>query len=379
MNRPTALIAAIAAVIALTCGVTVGIPAMFAGRAAADPCGVPVPGAPAASGSAPAIAGWSPTATGHAATIVAAGKQVGVPARGWIIAVATAMQESSLRNLASHAVPESLQYPNDGTGADLDSVGLFQQRGNWGSAQERMTPSIAAGKFYAALQRVDGWEQMRVTDAAQAVQHSGYPEAYQQWEDDSQTLIAGLLGLPDLDSIGGGGPAAPCGPDAFGPAIVGPGGWTQPVHAGIVSPFGPRGDRLHAGVDLGSVRHTPIRAASTGIVITSRCDDSTADTVGSCDLDGSPSARGCGWYVDIWHPGNTGTRYCHMVRRPEVAVGATVAAGQVIGYVGTSGNSSGPHLHFQTHTGVAQGQRLSNNNATDPESFMRAAGAPLGA
>ena len=73
---------------------------------------------------------------------------------------------------------------------------------------------------------------------------------------------------------------------------------------------------------------------------------------GSCDVDGSRKIGGCGWYVEVQHPGNIVTRYCHMVRRPSVTVGQTVARGTILGYVGTSGYSSGPHLHFEVHIGA---------------------------
>jgi len=86
------------------------------------------------------------------------------------------------------------------------------------------------------------------------------------------------------------------------------------------------------------------------------------------------SVLGCGWYVEILHAGNVITRYCHQVQRPIVTVGQQVAAGQSIGYSGSSGNSSGPHLHFEVHlNGDA-----SYNGAVDPVKFMQDVGAPLG-
>ncbi|SCK26760.1 MULTISPECIES: C40 family peptidase [Streptomyces] len=116
----------------------------------------------------------------HAQTIVATGLSLDVPTKGQIIALATAMQESRLRNL------------NYG---DRDSLGLFQQRPSqgWGSAQQIRDPVYASEQFYKALLKVDGWQQMQVTQAAQAVQWSGYPNAYAQWENLAtalQTAIA---------------------------------------------------------------------------------------------------------------------------------------------------------------------------------------------
>ena len=88
-----------------------------------------------------------------------------------------------------------------------------------------------------------------------------------------------------------------------------------------------------------------------------------------------PSQPGCGWYVDILHAAGVVTRYCHQLRRPMVHEGQKVAAGQIIGLVGTSGHSSGPHLHFEVHE---HGDR-SSAGAIDPVPFMKDHGAPLGA
>ncbi|MFY1621630.1 M23 family metallopeptidase [Micromonospora sp. WMMD735] len=375
MNRaPIAVGVAVLAVVAVLCGGMVGLPLMMFGQASAEAAGCEVPSV--AGSPVPGVGSWGSAETTNAAAIVAAGRQRQVPARGYVIALATAMQESTLRNLANANVPESLTLPHEGVGRDHDSVGLFQQRPGWGSVRERMTPSYAAGKFYEALVRVDGWERMRLTDAAQAVQRSGLPEAYQKWEDDAEQLAAQVLGLPSIDDIGGGAPTAPCGVDDLGPVFVGPGGWVQPVRAKIVSPFGSRGGRLHAGVDLSKagIRGDEIRAAAAGVVEQVKCDWYT-----TCDRDGSTRQRGCGWYVDIRHPGDTVTRYCHMIRRPEVSIGQQVTAGAVIGFVGSSGGSSGPHLHFEVHLKVRPGPFHANSgNAVDPVPYMLQRGAPLG-
>jgi hypothetical protein len=117
----------------------------------------------------------------HAATIAAVGVRRRVPQRAVTIALATALQESKLRNLS---------------GGDRDSVGLFQQRPSqgWGTPEQLQDPHYAAGAFYVHLMKVNGWHTKRITDAAQAVQRSGHPEAYQKWEADADTLAAALLG-----------------------------------------------------------------------------------------------------------------------------------------------------------------------------------------
>jgi hypothetical protein len=117
----------------------------------------------------------------NAATIAAVGIRRGVPERAVTVALATALQESELYNLS---------------GGDRDSIGLFQQRPSqgWGTPQEISDPRYAAGKFYGALMRVKGWQLMTVTQAAQSVQRSALPAAYQQWADQSGVLAQALLG-----------------------------------------------------------------------------------------------------------------------------------------------------------------------------------------
>lgn len=100
-------------------------------------------------------------------TVIAVGKEMGISPYGHVVAIATIFQESGAKNI------------NYG---DRDSLGLFQQRASWGSAQERTTPAVSARKFYAALKGVKGWESMPVTVAAQKVQRSAFPMAYAKWE-----------------------------------------------------------------------------------------------------------------------------------------------------------------------------------------------------
>jgi murein DD-endopeptidase MepM/ murein hydrolase activator NlpD len=122
-------------------------------------------------------------------------------------------------------------------------------------------------------------------------------------------------------------------------------------------------------VDLSAPRNTPILAASAGTVIRVVCNVSA----GSCDTDGNRNLGGCGWYAEVLHAGDVVTRYCHLVRRPSVTIGQKVAKGQLLGQVGTSGSSSGPHLHFEVH----QGAPASKANAVDPAVFLRARGVLL--
>ncbi|NLT55426.1 MAG: C40 family peptidase [Actinomycetales bacterium] len=114
----------------------------------------------------------------NARTIIRVGSTMGIPRQGIVIALATAMQESGLRNLDyGHA----------------DSVGLFQQRPSqgWGSIEQLTDPETSARKFYAALLQVRGWSDLAVTVAAQSVQRSAFPDAYAKWEPLAVKLAGG--------------------------------------------------------------------------------------------------------------------------------------------------------------------------------------------
>ncbi len=139
-------------------------------------------GSPVLSGHC-SVSGSSVTVTteqaAHAATIAAVARSRGLPERAVALALATAQQESRLRNL---------DY------GDRDSLGLFQQRPSqgWGTEAEVQDPGYAAGQFFDRLVRVPGWAEGRLTVVAQAVQRSGFPEAYQQWEPMATDLAAAL-------------------------------------------------------------------------------------------------------------------------------------------------------------------------------------------
>ncbi|PYC76037.1 peptidase M23 [Micromonospora arborensis] len=181
-------------------------------RAAAPTTSAAAPSAPATPGdpdttaparkAAPArpthpapVAGLDEDQMKNAEAIVRAGRKMGVPRRGLVIAVATAMQESNLYNVASGVLPESQDYPHQGVGWDNDSVGLFQQRSSsgWGPVGRLMDPEFATRQFLTALEQVPGWEQMRLTDAAQAVQVSAFPEYYQQHEWRATRVVDAIL------------------------------------------------------------------------------------------------------------------------------------------------------------------------------------------
>lgn len=209
------IIAAILAVAVIVAGAVVALKWRSAGTstpADSAECIVPaVPGAPvtvvvhgpqasgaaaagtAAAGASAAPASYVTTAPAvyldavqlqHASTINAVGLRRELPERARIIAIATAWQESKLRNLP---------------GGDRDSVGLFQQRPSqgWGKAEQLSDPVYAAGKFYDELLKVPGWQSMSLTMAAQEVQYSAFPDAYARWEPNATTLVRSLSGGAD--------------------------------------------------------------------------------------------------------------------------------------------------------------------------------------
>jgi hypothetical protein len=117
----------------------------------------------------------------NAALITAISIQRGLPARAASIALATAYQESKILNVEH---------------GDRDSVGLFPQRPSqgWGTVPEILDPVHSINAFYDALVRIDGYESMEITEAAQAVQRSAYPDAYADHEADARALASALTG-----------------------------------------------------------------------------------------------------------------------------------------------------------------------------------------
>ncbi|MDT3397793.1 hypothetical protein RKE29_14265 [Streptomyces sp. B1866] len=117
----------------------------------------------------------------NAATIEAVASSRALPERAVTIALATALQESGLRNLRR---------------GDRDSLGLFQQRPSqgWGTARQVRDPVHAAGRFYADLVKVPGYSRLPLTVAAQRVQRSGYPQAYAKHEAEAAVLTGALVG-----------------------------------------------------------------------------------------------------------------------------------------------------------------------------------------
>ena len=116
-----------------------------------------------------------------AAIIAGTSVRRGLVPRAASIGIATAYQESGIRNLDhGHA----------------DSLGVFQQRPSmgWGTVAEIMDPWYSSREFYRAMERVDGWQTRDINDVAQAVQRSAYPEAYRRHVPNARTLASSLTG-----------------------------------------------------------------------------------------------------------------------------------------------------------------------------------------
>lgn len=290
----------------------------------------------------------------HAATIIETGARTpGVGRDGILIALMAALTESTLRQLANTgAYPESGEYPNDGNGSDHDSLGLFQMRpaSGWGTVAELMDTGYQARAFYGGpdgpnypsprgLLDIPGWQQMDKGEAAQAVEVSAYPDRYRNHEPTARTILQALT----TGGSSGGGSGVPG--DADIPettALVFPlpnGTYTHTSDFGWRSdPF--TGERsFHAGTDWAAADGTPIFALADGVVTYAGMVGGTSGQITiEHTIDGERIAS---VYIHMW------THGIH------VQAGDRVIAGQHIGDVGSSGRSTGPHLHFQLHPGGA--------------------------
>ena len=190
---------AIAAALALFLGIGLVISfggfGGFGGRGGAGgPCDATLgPGGSTADGGG-AITGaetLSADQRQNAEVIIGVAKGMGLPPRAWMIGLATAMQESGLRNLGY---------------GDRDSLGVFQQRPSqgWGSPDEVTNPTHAATMFFQHLVAVPGWQQLPLTVAAQTVQRSAFPDAYARWEGLAAQLVRTLADVADPTGCGPG-------------------------------------------------------------------------------------------------------------------------------------------------------------------------------
>ncbi|WBO64042.1 heavy metal transporter [Streptomyces camelliae] len=230
---------------------------------------------------------FTPEQASNAATIAAVGTGRGMPERAVTIALATAIQESGLRNIQH---------------GDRDSLGLFQQRPSqgWGTQQQILDPAYAAGIFYAHLARVPGYTELPLTEAAQRVQLSGYPEAYAKHESDATLLAAALTGTASATLTCDGRPQAgvTTGPDA--------------VRSALVRDFG-RDALQETGAEVGGV---PVPSPSPAPSVTATAQGRTVTVPVPQGTRTDASGRGerqRGWQLAQWAVANSSALHIQRV------------------------------------------------------------------
>lgn len=260
----------------------------------------------------------------NAQIIASVGRSMGASTRDIVISLMTAMQESTLRNL------------NYG---DRDSLGLFQQRPSqgWGTPAQVTNPQYAARKFFEGLLRVENRGSMPLTLAAQAVQRSGFPYAYANWQSMAEALVRSMGSDPN--QLAGFGMFARLAAERSG---AGTGKYMRPSSGPVTSEFGPRWGSHHDGIDIGSPSGSSIVATDSGRVISAGWNNG-----------------GFGNWTLIDHGKGIISGYAHQ-SRVAVSGGQQVQRGQTIGYVGSTGYSTGPHLHFQMGGGPGRFQNPRN-------------------
>lgn len=278
------------------------------------------------------VAGYKGEQLVNAGAVIRAGIDLGVDQHGQVLAVMTAMGESSLRNITFGDWETSGVTNPDGS--RTTSIGLFQQQDSWGSVQDRMDPARSAGLFYGRLTQVSGWQTMDATLAIHAVQRNADPQHYTPFEDSATAVVTALT--------------TSC--------AAGSGAWIVPARGKVTDTFGtcvidrPGGD-CHKGTDLADgTCGGPVWAASAGVVRSA----------------GVQPFRGNAVWID--HGGGIVTGYFHMEAGLLVKAGDTVTAGQQIGKMSNTGYSYGCHLHFQVEK---------DGKPINPEPLMQAAGAAL--
>jgi murein DD-endopeptidase MepM/ murein hydrolase activator NlpD len=244
-------------------------------------------------------------------------------------AIAAGIQESNLTN---------------NPGGDRDSAGVFQMRPSqgWGTRDEVLDVTYAANKWFDTLHRnVPGSiDSMPLIDIAIDVENPNLNAYHSRWNwDKTAAELLTTVAVP--------GASQSCQTT----------GWTLPLEAKtytINDEFGMRLDpiflkvMLHDGVDLGAAKDTPIHAAHSGTVLFAGPNGSYGNYVGLDNGDGIV------------------TGYGHMTSvAPGLKAGDQVSTGQVIGYVGSTGGSTGNHLHFLLHI---------NGKPSDPVAFMNSNG-----
>lgn len=300
----------------------------------------------------------------HASTIITTGTRTPDVGRdGILIALMAGLTESHLRMLANPgAYPDSTAHPHDGTGQDHDSLGLFQMRpaAGWGTVAQLMDPTYQASAFFGGptgpnhgsprgLLDIPDWQKLPKGGAAQAVEVSAFPDRYAQYEPVARAILKKFTTAPAAgqDHSTASGPGLSSRVVFPLPADT----WTR------TSGFGPRGPRLHSGVDYAAPAGTPVLALADGVVASVEISPTGGNMI----------------VLDHTIPGPDGARrvgsaYLHLLDgSTTVTEGDTVTAGAQIAQVGSTGRrSTGPHLHLEVRPGGP------NSAAVDPEPWLTA-------
>jgi murein DD-endopeptidase MepM/ murein hydrolase activator NlpD len=300
------------------------------------------------------------TQKGFAKAIVQKSVAMGLDRQAAVIAIMTTLTESSLQMYWSQKVSGSQKLAQGGPeGSDGFSVGLFQQQVHgsaysWGTVEQAMDPAYSAGSFYTRLQGIKDWQELDLGIAAQKVQVSAFPARYAKHQTAAEGIVKdALASLGSSTSSGApaasGSPAASTDPtksaDCLGKNLgtlsVGDGTdptgmYIRPIVGGSISQFGWRFHpihlewRIHYGNDFAMPTGTPIYAIAAGVVSY------------------SGPAGDYGNHIVIDHAGDVGSSYSHIMNGGLlVKVGDHVVQGQMIAKVGSTGASTGAHLHFE--------------------------------
>nr|WP_176705492.1 M23 family metallopeptidase [Arthrobacter sp.] len=318
------------------------------------------------------IAGFSGVQLKNAAQIMTAASDLKMPLAAQILGVQTAIGESTLK---------VIDY---GDGAGPDSRGLFQQRDNgaWGSYEDRMNPHTSATNFFKALQKVEGWEKLEPSQAIHQVQRNADPNHYTPFRSPAvqivKALSVGNLG-EDLDEkfedISPNGDCPDKSPDAEQIGDLGSGKWSSPLPGfrAMTSPFGPRKCPAGASCNSSVLDHKGIDISKKG----------GASVLAPADMKITVAEQGQGWksaygtYIiakQVEKPGLV-FEFHHMVHGSlKVKAGDTVAAGTPLGIEGTTGNSSGVHLHFQVAPPGTPANAPTYRTVVDPVPILKSKG-----
>lgn len=318
------------------------------------------------------VAGFSGVQLKNAAQIMTAASDLKLPLAAQILGVQTAIGESTLKVI------------DFGDGAGPDSRGLFQQRDNgaWGSYEDRMNPHASATNFFKALQKVEGWQDLEPSQAIHRVQRNADPNHYTPFRSPAVQIVKALsISTPGEDpdekfeDISPNGDCPDTSPDAEQIGDLGSGQWSSPLpgFTAMTSPFGPRKCPAGASCNSNVLDHKGIDLSKKG----------GASVLAPTDMNITVAEQGQGWksaygtYIiakQIEKPGLV-FEFHHMVHGSlKVKAGDTVAAGTPLGIEGTTGNSTGIHLHFQVAPPGTPSNAPTYRTVIDPVPILKSKG-----